>query len=49
MHGIRGPRPPICSKRGHAQFATGQVAWYRLRPRDGVFTASLKSDAAKNN
>ena len=41
--------PPLWSKRGRAQFADGQVAWYRLKPREGVFTANLKSaENAKN-
>jgi hypothetical protein len=26
--------PPLWSKRGRAQFAPGQVAWYRLQPRN---------------
>jgi hypothetical protein len=25
--------PPLWSKRGRAEFAPGQVAWYRLQPR----------------
>ena len=41
--------PPLWSKRGRAQFAAGQVAWYRLRPRDGVFTAKLKSAESAQN
>lgn len=41
--------PPMWSKRGRAQFAEGQVAWYRLKPRDGVTTANLNSgDRARN-
>lgn len=27
--------PPLWSKRGRGQFEPGQVAWYRLTPRDG--------------
>ncbi len=41
--------PPLWSKRGRAEFAAGQVAWYRLKPRDGVTTASQKSAAGFRN
>lgn len=41
--------PPMWSKRGRAQFADGQVAWYRLKPRNGVTTANLKSGESGKN
>jgi hypothetical protein len=28
--------PPLWSRRGRAQFAPGQVAWYRLQPHRDV-------------
>lgn len=41
--------PPLWSKRGRNMFAAGQVAWYRLRPREGVTTASLRSGQSARN
>ncbi len=41
--------PPLWSKRGRAQFADGQVAWYRLRPRNGVFTAQSATATSVQN
>lgn len=35
--------PPLWSKRGRAQFAPGQVAWYRLQPRPGHAGAATAS------
>lgn len=41
--------PPLWSKRGRAQFAAGEVAWYRLKPRDGVVAADLNSAQSAPN
>lgn len=41
--------PPLWSKRGRNMFAAGRVAWYRLRPRKGVTTASLKARRTAKN
>jgi phosphoglycerol transferase MdoB-like AlkP superfamily enzyme len=32
--------PPLWSKRGRAMFAAGQVAWYRLTPKESAVTAA---------
>ena len=36
--------PPLWSKRGRAQFAPGQVAWYRLQPRVNAPAATRQAD-----
>lgn len=38
--------PPLWSKRGRAQFAAGQVAWYRLSPRNSMTMASKNRSPA---
>jgi hypothetical protein len=35
--------PPLWSKRGRAQFAPGQVAWYRLKPRRDTLAPSAQA------
>lgn len=37
--------PPLWSKRGRAQFAPGQVAWYRLQPRRDVPGAARQASS----
>ena len=37
--------PPMWSKRGRAQFAPGQVAWYRLSPRAGALASASGGSA----
>lgn len=36
--------PPMWSKRGRAQFAAGQVAWYRLSPRETAVVAGNRRE-----
>ena len=37
--------PPLWSKRGRAQFAPGQVAWYRLQPRQDVLAPTPQASS----
>jgi Sulfatase len=37
--------PPLWSKRGRAQFAPGQVAWYRLKPRRDMLAPSPQASS----
>ncbi len=36
--------PPMWSKRGRAQFAAGQVAWYRLTPRESAVASDAQAE-----
>lgn len=36
--------PPMWSKRGRAQFAAGQVAWYRLVPRESALASGAQAE-----
>jgi hypothetical protein len=38
--------PPLWSKRGRAQFAPGQVAWYRLQPRSNTAVPTRQASGA---
>jgi hypothetical protein len=36
--------PPMWSKRGRAQFDAGQVAWYRLIPRESAVASGAQAE-----
>jgi hypothetical protein len=44
LHDYLGPTshhaPPLWSKHARAMFAPGQVAWYRLTPKDSAVAAA---------